>query len=76
MRQFILIVGLITLVGGCGTVRGIVSGTGSLVNGAGAVLEGMSRDARSIGGARQQAMNLPGSRAEPSPAVQQGFVSP
>ena len=53
MRQFILIVGLITLVGGCGTFRRIVSGTGSLVNGAGAVLEGMSRDARSIGGALQ-----------------------
>ena len=53
MRQFILIVGLITLVGGCGTVRRIVSGTSSLVNGAGAVLEGMSRDARSIGGALQ-----------------------
>ena len=53
MRQFILIVGLLTLVGGWGTVRGIKSGTGSLVNGAGAVLEGMSRDARSIGDALQ-----------------------
>ena len=53
MRQYILIVGLLTLVGGCGTVRGIVSGTGSLVNGAGAVLKGMSRDARAIAGALQ-----------------------
>ncbi len=50
MKHLILVIGLVSLVGACGTARGVVSGTGSLANGVGSVLEGMSRDARSVGG--------------------------
>ena len=53
MKHIIFVIGLASLVGACGTARGIVSGTGSLATGVGAVLEGMSRDAQSIGGALQ-----------------------
>lgn len=50
MKKIVLVFSVVTLIGACGTARGVVSGTGSLANGVGSVLEGMSRDARSVGG--------------------------
>ena len=43
MQRVILAVSVLVLLGGCGTARGVLDGTGS-------VLEGMATDVRSLGG--------------------------